>query len=88
MSTTNPIRHVVVLMMENHSFDHMIGWLPGIGELDGSQYNQDTNGNSYPVTEGADYRCGKIPRRSRRNWTASSDDCSSSCLRTAGESPG
>src|SRR6185369_15469420 len=23
------IQHVVVLMMENRSFDHMLGWLPG-----------------------------------------------------------
>ena len=23
------IRHVVILMMENRSFDHFLGWLPG-----------------------------------------------------------
>ena len=27
------IKNVVVLMMENHSFDHMFGYLPGIGTL-------------------------------------------------------
>ena len=24
----NPIQHVIVLMMENRSFDHILGWLP------------------------------------------------------------
>lgn len=28
-----PIKHVVVLMMENHSFDHVLGRFPGIGTL-------------------------------------------------------
>ncbi len=23
------VRHIVVLMMENRSFDHFLGWLPG-----------------------------------------------------------
>jgi phospholipase C len=23
------IRHIVILMMENRSFDHFLGWLPG-----------------------------------------------------------
>ena len=26
---SNGIKHVVVLMMENRSFDHFLGWLPG-----------------------------------------------------------
>jgi phospholipase C len=26
--TPGKIRHVVVLMMENRSFDHFLGWLP------------------------------------------------------------
>jgi phospholipase C len=30
----SPIRHVVVLMMENRSFDHFLGWVPG---ADGQQ---------------------------------------------------
>src|SRR5216684_6694170 len=28
-ATTTPIRHVVVIMMENHSFDNMFGTFPG-----------------------------------------------------------
>jgi len=37
------ITHVVTLMLENRSFDHMIGWLmqqnPNIDGLDGTQTN-------------------------------------------------
>ena len=39
MSQTHPIEHVVVLMMENHSFDNMLGWVPGVGELTGEEFN-------------------------------------------------
>jgi len=67
MSTQNPIQHVVVLMMENHSFDHMLGWLPGIGELDGTQSNKDTNGNSYSVTTGANYSTKPCPQHQLEN---------------------
>ena len=39
----SPIEHVIVLMMENRSFDHMLGWLhesnAEIDGLDGSEWN-------------------------------------------------
>ena len=40
------LRHIVVLMMENRSFDHMLGSLPGIGGIDdaGAFSNPDTTG--------------------------------------------
>lgn len=40
------LRHIVVLMMENRSFDHMLGSLPGIGGMDdaGAFSNPDTTG--------------------------------------------
>ena len=41
------IDHVVVVMMENRSFDHMLGWLPG---ADGLQ-----SGLSYPDAAGASH---------------------------------
>jgi phospholipase C len=44
---SNGIEHVVVLMMENRSFDHFLGWLPG------------ANGRhdmAYPATDGNVYR--------------------------------
>src|SRR6201998_1077321 len=43
------LKHIVVLMMENRSFDHMLGSLkavnPQIDGIDGTQWNPDTNGN-------------------------------------------
>src|SRR5581483_4607166 len=35
----HPIRHLVVLMLENRSFDHMLGFLPGINGLKGDETN-------------------------------------------------
>ncbi len=34
------IEHVIVLMLENRSFDHMLGYLPGVDELTGKEYNR------------------------------------------------
>ena len=43
------IRHVVVLMMENRSFDHFLGWLPGAdGKQAGLAY-LDGAGASHPT---------------------------------------
>jgi phospholipase C len=43
----NGIEHVVVLMMENRSFDHLLGWLPGAdGRHDMTFVSPD--GNVYP----------------------------------------
>ena len=55
------IQHIVVLMMENRSFDHMIGFLkrenPEIrGVMGGDYANVDAAGASYPVTDGAVYQ--------------------------------
>ena len=44
-STAGKIEHVVVLTMENRSFDHFLGWLPG---ADGEQA-----GLTYPDASGA-----------------------------------
>lgn len=38
MASNDPIRHIVVLMMENHSFDELLGWMKSL----------------YPGLEGAD----------------------------------
>jgi phospholipase C len=54
------LKHIVVLMMENRSFDHMLGALrkinPKINGLTGSESNPDANGNPVPVQPLADYR--------------------------------
>ena len=40
------LKHIVVLMMENRSFDHMLGSVPGIGGIDDAEAysNADTTG--------------------------------------------
>jgi phospholipase C len=62
-----PIDHVFVLMLENRSFDHMLGW-SGITGLDavsgeptavdgltGSEWNDLPNGQRIPASAGSDY---------------------------------
>jgi phospholipase C len=54
MSPLEQTKHLVVVMMENRSFDHMLGYLGlagGIEGVDGLQNahpNYDTDGNAYP----------------------------------------
>lgn len=43
------IEHVVVLMMENHSFDNMLGWWSG--ELTGNESNESADGVAYTTGE-------------------------------------
>jgi phospholipase C len=57
------LKHIVVLMMENRSFDHMLGDLkkvnPNIDGLDGTEANQanpDANGNSVQAQAQATYQ--------------------------------
>ncbi len=40
------IDHVVVLMQENRSFDHMMGWLPGADGVQAGRTFVDTKGNT------------------------------------------
>ncbi|MBV8195360.1 MAG: alkaline phosphatase family protein [Candidatus Dormibacteraeota bacterium] len=42
-----PFDHVVVLMMENRSFDHFLGWLPGANGAQAGLTFKDTNGGSH-----------------------------------------
>jgi phospholipase C len=56
----DPIKHVVVLMMENRSFDHMLGCLqqsvyPGLDGIAnaGARANADTGGKLHPQEPGA-----------------------------------
>ena len=54
------LKHVVVLMMENRSFDHMLGGLmaqdPRIDGLTGRETNLDTNGIPAPVKSQAAFQ--------------------------------
>jgi phospholipase C len=42
------IRHVVILMMENRSFDHFLGWLPGADGRHDLTFTSAVDGNRYP----------------------------------------
>jgi len=56
---TSPIKHVIILMMENRSFDHLLGWLhtdhPDIDGLTGSESNpfntSDPNGRVVKINK-------------------------------------
>ncbi|MGC2161532.1 MAG: alkaline phosphatase family protein [Silvibacterium sp.] len=54
------LKHIVVLMMENRSFDHMLGSLkatnPLIDGVDGTQSNPDTQGNKVLVQPLAEFQ--------------------------------
>jgi phospholipase C len=42
------IKHIVILMMENRSFDHFLGWLPGADGRHDLRYVSAVDGNTYP----------------------------------------
>jgi len=54
------VKHIVVLMMENRSFDHMLGALraknPKIAGLTGNESNPDTNGTLVKVQASAQFQ--------------------------------
>jgi phospholipase C len=54
------LKHIVVLMMENRSFDHMLGALkaqnPAIDGLSGAESNPDTAGNKVVVQNIAEFQ--------------------------------
>ena len=56
-----PFDHVVVLMFENRSFDHLLGWLPGADGVQAGLRFADQTGTVYPTydlgadTQGCDY---------------------------------
>lgn len=54
------LKHIVVLMMENRSFDHMLGSLKAVNPLidgvDGTQWNPDTQGNKVFVQPLAEFQ--------------------------------
>ena len=47
-------KHVVVLMLENQSFDKVLGFVEGVGELSGKEYNVNSQGRKIYVKKGAD----------------------------------
>ena len=59
------LKHVVVLMMENRSFDHMLGALkaanPTIDGLTGNETNPDTTGARSPSSRSPNSSPSSIP---------------------------
>src|SRR5262245_52241155 len=47
--STSGIEHVVVLMMENRSFDHFLGWLPGADGMQAGLQFTDKQGMAHPT---------------------------------------
>jgi phospholipase C len=43
------IQHIVVVMMENRSFDHFLGWLPGANGHQAGLTYLDSNGQAHPT---------------------------------------
>ena len=67
MAGIDQLKHIVVLMMENRSFDHMLGGLslvmqngqkqyPNINGLTGNESNPDTNGAIVKVQPNAQFQ--------------------------------
>jgi len=56
------IQHVVVVMMENRSFDHLLGWLPGADGRQAGLVYTDSQGMTFPTYPLApDYQgCGHL----------------------------
>lgn len=52
------LKHIVVLMMENRSFDHMLGGLKaaGVNGLTGNESNPDTQGANVKVSKSAKFQ--------------------------------
>ena len=59
MAGLDKLKHMVVLMMENRSFDHMLGFAQSadwpIDGLSGSEFNRDSTGEAAPVSRDARY---------------------------------
>ena len=69
---TDPIRHVILLLLENHSFDQMLGCfqqLPDYSRLEGvtkedekTRFNADPDGNKYYQVETRELQMNPDPR--------------------------
>jgi phospholipase C len=54
LAALQKVKHIVVLMMENRSFDHMLGYLkndgmPKVNGLDGDEFNLGPDGTEVPL---------------------------------------
>ena len=49
------VDHIVYVMMENHAFDNMLGWLPGVDGVDGPGRCNAFEGKTYCATDKGAY---------------------------------
>src|ERR1700760_101119 len=50
-AAVSQIKHIVVVMMENRSYDHLLGWLPNGDGIQGGLTYRDKNGIAQPTRE-------------------------------------
>lgn len=65
----DPIKHVVVLMFENHSFDQMLGCYPGVDGVDPRNQETDSTGRVYHQSETRDLEVSPDPKHELENVT-------------------
>ena len=51
LAASSQIKHIIVVMMENRSFDHFLGWLPNANGRQAGLSYQDVSGISHPTHE-------------------------------------
>ncbi|HEY0794939.1 MAG TPA: alkaline phosphatase family protein [Acidisarcina sp.] len=54
--TNNPINHIILVMMENRSFDHILGWLPGANGRQAGLTYRDKAGKSHSTYHLTNYQ--------------------------------
>ena len=64
------IEHIIVLMMENRSFDHFLGWLPGANGKQAGLSFTDSAGESHSTYRLTTYS-GHIPGTVPAAWPKS-----------------
>src|ERR1700742_1655090 len=50
-AASSQIKHIVVVMMENRSFDHFLGWLPNANGKQAGLFYEDASGASHATHE-------------------------------------
>lgn len=85
MPRRDPIKHVVVLMFENHSFDQMLGCYkavyPDLEGVNAAHVNTDSTGRVYPQTESRDLVVSPDPKHELANVRNQLDNGNSGFVR-------
>ena len=84
------IKHLVVVMMENRSFDHMLGFMKSatyaIDGLDGAEVNRDSTGEPVRVNQDARYS-GDLPNDPSHDFEDVMEQMFGSQIPPAGQQP-